>query len=263
MSVSISDCNFVQVGGGGGGVSPNLPDGYNPEWMTPPAITDTTVNGLTDVIALMCNVLDIGDRNYFSCIATGSYTVNVYTAVNGTLISTVNTASDVQTNWQIDYAVCTHQVDAETRQAYVEIVPKAGQTLTLIRFNTNHPAETNANSAPNIVAAFGALPALTTAASMFNSCYALQSVTLPALPALTTAASMFIYCYALQSVTLPALPALTTATNMFNSCYALQSVTLPALPALTTATNMFNSCYALQSVTLPALPALTNATSMF
>lgn len=257
----------IIIGGSSGSGSAiatsNLPTGYSSSWMTPPAITGTAVNGKTDVIALMCNVLDIGNRNYFSCIATGAYTVNVYTAPNGTLISTVNTATNVQTNWQIDYAACTHQVNVGTRQAYVEIVPQAGQSLTMVGFNTNHPAETNTNSAPNIVAAFAALPSLTVASSMFGACYNLQSVTLLDLPALTNATNMFGACYALQSVAFGALPALTNASSMFGACYAMQSVTLPALPALTNATSMFSACLGLQSVTLPALPAVTTATSMF
>ena len=232
-------------------------------WLTPPAMTETTMNGLTDACGLFCNVLDISDRNYFSCIATGNYTVSVYTAVNGTLISSQNIASNVQCNWQIDWANCTHQVDADTRQAYVEITPQAGQSLTLLRFNTNHPAETIVSSAPNFVSLYGVLPSLTNATSMFYACYALHSVTMQSLPALTNATSMFYACYALQSVNFSSLPALTNATSMFNACYALQSVNFSSLPALTNATSMFYACYALQSVTMQSLPALTNVTSMF
>jgi hypothetical protein len=241
-----------------GGVSPP-----SNGWLTPPVMTDTTMNGLTDACGLFCNVLDIGDRNYFSCIASGNYTVSVYTSVGGTLISSQNIVSNVQCNWQIDWATCTKSIDANTRQAYVEITPQAGQSLALLRLNTNHPAETNANSSPNFVAAYGALPTLTNATNMFTYCYALQAVTLAALSALSNATSMFASCIALQAVTLPTLPALTNATNMFAYCYALQAVTLPTLPALTNTTNMFVSCIALQAVTLPTLPALTNATSMF
>ena len=210
-------------------------------WLTPPAMTETTMNGLTDACGLFCNVLDISDRNYFSCIATGNYTVSVYTAVNGTLISSQNIASNVQCNWQIDWANCTHQVDADTRQAYVEITPQAGQSLTLLRFNTNHPAETIVSSAPNFVSLYGVLPSLTNATSMFYACYALHSVTMQSLPALTNATSMFYACYALQSVNFSSLPALTNATSMFNACYALQSVNFSSLPALTNATSMFGS----------------------
>ena len=219
-----------------------VPSGWGADWMQPPIYTETSVNGKTDVCGLVCNVLDVGDRNYFSCIASGDYTVNVYTdATAATLISTQNVAGNVQANWQIDYAACTHQLDTETRQAWVEIVPQAGQSLTMLRFNTNHPAETNVNSAPNIVTVVGVLPALTNATSMFSSCYALQSVMLPSLPSLTSATSMFSNCFSLQSVTLPSLPALTTATSMFYACFALQSVTIPSLPALTNATYMFGT----------------------
>ena len=219
-----------------------LPDGWGSSWMPPPAYDATSVNGKADVCGLLCNVLDTGNRNYFSCIAVGAYTVSVYAdATATTLISTQNVASGVQANWQIDYAACTHQFNTDTRQAWVEVVPQSGQSLTMLRFNTNHPAETNPNSSPSFVAAVGAIPNLTNATSMFQQCYSLQSVNLPNLPNLTTATSMFLYCYALQSVNLPNLSNLTTATGMFLYCYALQSVNLPNLPNLTTATNMFGT----------------------
>ena len=226
----------------GSGAAPTLPIGWGADWMQPPIYTETSVNGKTDVCGLVCNVLDVGDRNYFSCIATYAYTVNVYTdATANTLISTQDVASGVQANWQVDYADCTYQLDTETRQIWVEIVPQSGRSLTMLRFATNHPSETNANTSVNIVSIVGALPALATAANMFQQCCGLQSVTLPSLPALTTATSMFLYCYALQSVTLPSLPALANASSMFNSCYALQSVTLPSLPALANASSMFGA----------------------
>ena len=205
----------IEIGGSGGGAPP--PNGYNPEWLPAPATTDTTVNGKTDALYMLCNVLDTGNRNYFSCNASGNYTVNVYTGINGTLISTQNVTDNVQASWQIDYAACTHQLDALTRQAYVEIVPQSGQVLSALTFNTNHPAETNTNTSANFISVIGVLPALTNATNMFYACYALQSVALPNLPALTNATSMFYNCYALQSVTLPNLPALTNATSMFGT----------------------------------------------
>ena len=210
-----------------------LPDGWGSSWMPPPAYDATSVNGKADVCGLLCNVLDTGNRNYFSCIAVGAYTVSVYAdATATTLISTQNVASGVQANWQIDYAACTHQFNTDTRQAWVEVVPQSGQSLTILRFNTNHPAETNPNSSPNFAGVFGVLPALTTATSMFGACYALQSVNLPNLPALTTAASMFYACYALQSVNLPSLPVLTNATSMFGT--TVESTCLRSLRRLVT-----------------------------
>ena len=241
-----------------------LPDGWGSSWMPPPAYDATSVNGKADVCGLLCNVLDTGNRNYFSCIAVGAYTVSVYAdATATTLISTQNVASGVRANWQIDYAACTHQFNTDTRQAWVEVVPQSGQSLTMLRFNTNHPAETNPNSSPNFAGVFGVLPALTNATNMFSTCYALQSVNLSNLPALTNATSMFSTCYSLQSVNLSNLPNLTTAANMFNGCYSLQSVNLPNLPKLTTATSMFGACYSLQSVNLSNLSNLTTAANMF
>ena len=241
-----------------------LPDGWDSSWISPPARDEASVNGKTDVCGLVCNVQDIGNRNYFSCIAAGDYTVNVYTDATATsLISTQNVAANVQANWQIDYALCTHQLDTETRQAWVEVVPQSGLALTMLRFNTDHPAETNTNSSPNFVAVVGVLPALTIAENMFRGCYALQNITLPSLPALTSASYMFYACYSLQNITLPDLPALTSASYMAYACSSLQKAVLPDLPALTNASYMFLACYALQSVSLPSLPALTNASYMF
>ena len=210
-----------------------LPDGWGSSWMPPPAYDATSVNGKADVCGLLCNVLDTGNRNYFSCIAVGAYTVSVYAdATATTLISTQNVATGVQANWQIDYALCTHQLNTDTRQAWVEVVPQSGQSLTLIRFNTNHPAETNTNSSPNFVVAVGAMPNLTNATDMFRTCYALQSVNLPNLSNLTTATNMFYACGALQSVNLPSLPVLTNATSMFGT--TVESTCLRSLRRLVT-----------------------------
>ena len=100
--------------GGGGGVAPPANG-----WLAPPVMTETTMNGKTDALGMFCNVLDIGNRNYFSCIAAGAYTVSVYTSVGGALISSQNIAANVQCNWRIDWDACTHNIDADTRQAYV------------------------------------------------------------------------------------------------------------------------------------------------
>jgi hypothetical protein len=154
-------------GSGGGGASS---DGWDTAWMAKPTYDSTQVNGRSDVMGILCNVLNISDRNYFSCLATtnvGTYTVSVYTEPGGTLISSQDVASNAQCNWKIDYSACTRQLDTETRQAWVEIYPTAG-ALTSIAFNTNHPAETNVNSAQNIVGAIGVLPAVTTMANCFQ-----------------------------------------------------------------------------------------------
>jgi hypothetical protein len=232
-------------------------------WLTPPVITDTTMNGLTDACGMFCNVLDIGDRNYFSCVASGSYTVSVYTSVGGILISSQNIASNVQCNWQIDWASCTHNIDAYTRQAYVEITPQAGQSLTSLLFSTNNPAETNANSSVYLVGLFYRLPSMTNAANMNSANYALQSVTHGNYPAMINAINMHNANYALQSVTHGNYPAMTNATAMHYANYAFLSVTHGNYPAMTNATNMHYANFALQSCYFGGLSALTNATGMF
>ena len=246
-----------------GGNSPALPGGWGGGWMLPPAYDATSVNGKTDICGLVCNVLDIGNRNYFSCIATGAYTVNVYTdATATTLISTQNVASNVQANWQIDYASCTYQMDAETRQAWVEIMPQAGQTLTLLRFNTNHPAETNVNSSANIICVIHRF-SCADATNMHYANYALQSVIHGNYPLLSNATNMHCANSALQSVTHGNYPSLTNATGMHYANYALQSVTHGNYPLLTNATNMHYANYALQSAIFNGLPTVTTTTGMF
>jgi hypothetical protein len=240
-----------------GGVSPP-----SNGWLTPPILTDTTMNGLTDACGMFCNVLDIGDRNYFSCRASGAYTVSVYTSVGGTLISRQNIAANIQCNWQIDWSACTHNVDVNTRQAYTEITPQAGQSLTSLLFNTDNPAETNTNSSAYIAGLFYRLPALTNATNMHVYNTALQSVTHGNYPALVNAINMHYYNISLQSVTHGNYPALSNAINMHIYNTALQSVTHGNYPALTDATNMHYSNSALQSVTHGNYPALSNAINM-
>jgi hypothetical protein len=232
-------------------------------WLTPPVITDTTMNGLTDACGMFCNVLDIGNRNYFSCVASGDYTVSVYTSVGGILISRQNIASNVQCNWNIDWSACTHNIDAYTRQAYVEITPQAGQSLTSLLLSTNNPAETNANSSVYLVGSFYRLPSMTNAANMNNANYALLSVTHGNYPAMTNATGMHFTNYALLSVTHGNYPAMTNATGMHNGNYALLSATHGNYPAMTNATNMHNANYALQSCYFGGLSALVTIAGMF
>jgi hypothetical protein len=190
---------------------------------------------------LFCNVLDIGDRNYFSCLAAGDYTVSIYTAVGGTLISSQNIAANVQCNWQIDWDACTHNIDDYTRQAYVEITPQAGQSLTLLSFNTNHPAESNATSATYIVSAYGALPELVLADNMFVNQYSLISVIFVNLESVTVTTNMFSRCYGLQNAILTNLSALSNAANMLQACWSLHNAILTNLSTVVAFNGMLGT----------------------
>ena len=98
---------------------------------------------------------------------------------------------------------------------------------------------------------------------LFNSCVALQSVTLPSMPSLVDCGSMFRDCSSLQSITLPHLPSVVECLGMFHSCTSLTSVTLPELPSVTNCQIMFYNCKSLQSVTLPSMPSVKKCASMF
>jgi hypothetical protein len=256
--LTLHDNNIILGSIGGGGVAPPANG-----WLAPPVMTETTMNGLTDACGLFCNVLDIGDRNYFSCLAADAYTVSVYTAVGGTLISSQNVAADVQCNWQIEWDACTHNIDADTRQAYVEITPQSGQSLTLLRFNTNHPAETNANSTPYIASMFQRLPNMLTANLMYNNNYLLTSATHGNYPLLTNATSMHNNNFGLASVTHGNYPLLTNATTMHGNNSALTSATHGNYPLLTNATSMHNSNFALQYAYFGDLSAVNVVSGMF
>jgi hypothetical protein len=244
-------------GGSSGGVSPPANG-----WLTPPIMTYDTINGLTDACGMFCNVLNIGDRNYFSCVASGNYTVSVYTSVGGTLISRQNISANVQCNWQIDWSACTHNIDTDTRQAYAEVTPQAGQSLSSLLFTTNNPAETNPSSEAYIVALFYRLPALAYAVNMLIYNGALQSVIHGNYPLLTNATNMHYSNSVLQSVIHGNYQALVSAVGMHNSNSALQSVIHGNYPVMTNAEYMHNVNYALQSVKHGNYPVMTNATNM-
>jgi hypothetical protein len=257
--------SILTIGGGGGSSSGSSSGSVSPQetgWLTPPIITNDTINGLTEACGMFCNVLNIGDRNYFSCAASGAYTVSVYTSVGGTLISRQNIAANTQCNWQIDWANCTHNIDANTRQAYVEATPQAGQALTFVMFNNNNTAETNPNSESYLVSLFYRLPSLASADSMLIYNGSLHSVTHGNYPAIVSAIGMHHSNSVLKSVTHGNYPSMTSAINMHIYNSALQSVTHGNYPVLTNATNMHHSNSALQSVTHGNYPLLTNATNM-
>lgn len=262
--------------------SADYPEGWDTSWLAPPTITDTTVNGKTDACGLVCNVLDIGDRNYFSCIATGDYTVNVYTKVNGSLISTQDVASGVQADWQIDYALCTHQLSTDTRQAWVEIVPQSGETITFASLNTNHPAETNTNSCGSYVYIILRLPFATVLSSFaagqrgINGADIYSPITISISSILQSASSLRSFkifaplataaVAALASVSAStvnlSLPSVSTATSIIQSSVAIQYANIDFGTSTVSLGNIATACTGLQSLTVVA-PNGNTATAAF
>ena len=107
------------------------------------------------------------------------------------------------------------------------------------------------------------LSSVTNTSSMFQSCYALQSVPLFDLASVTDTTNMFYGCSSLQSVPLFDLASVTNTSAMFQNCSSLQSVPLFDLASVTNTTNMFYRCSSLQSVPLFDLSSVTNTTNMF
>ncbi|MFN9721371.1 MAG: BspA family leucine-rich repeat surface protein [Planctomycetota bacterium] len=167
--------------------------------------------------------------------------------------------------------------------AVVTITPQAGQNLTVVNFFQKHGQTGLANgyttgwldlamAIPQVSGAnltiggattvvhglverinIVAVGALTSMASLFNGCRALQSLpSLPSATAVTNMSSMFTSCFSLQ--TIPPFPgsvaAVTTMASMFQTCFSLQ--TIPPFPgsvaAVTAMNNMFNSCSSLQTI---------------
>lgn len=108
-----------------------------------------------------------------------------------------------------------------------------------------------------------ALPYCLNTVSMFNTCYALQSVDLSGLVAVTTASTMFAACYSLQTVDASSMGAVTNATSMFNTCYALRTVDVSGMSSVTNATTMFSVCHSLQEIDISGMTAIINAYGMF
>lgn len=88
-----------------------------------------------------------------------------------------------------------------------------------------------------------------TGSNLFQSCLALKTVTMPSTTSsLTSTSSMFNGCYALQSVNLFDTSNVTNMTNMFRECHSLQSVPNFNTAKVTTMSGMFLSCYSLQII---------------
>ena len=104
---------------------------------------------------------------------------------------------------------------------------------------------------------------VTNMGSMFNGCTSLQSVPLFNTTNVNTMSYMFAYCYSLQSVPLFNTQNVTTMSYMFASCSPLQSVPLFNTQNVIGMGSMFQGCVSLQSVPLFNTQNVTNMTSMF
>jgi hypothetical protein len=252
LGVEYDNGNLVGSLEPGGGVV--LPNDYPYGWLPPPTVDNTakTINGKNQVIALICDVLDVS-VNTFSFVAAGAYTINVYAAVGGALISSQNVASGAQGDWTIAYADCTHQV-GDIRQAYIEIIPQAGQNITSLSFNTaTHHL---------IAAVFIAIPYATTLFSAFSNRTVTAYAEIVHAPLLVTMTNTFTSS-GIKRLILPALPEVTSMASIVNGASALRKLTVGATPKATTLNNAFYASKAIESIELAGLEFVTGTSSAF
>lgn len=94
--------------------------------------------------------------------------------------------------------------------------------------------------------------------TMFNTAYGIKNITINATACnhITTLASTFYQCYALEEVNfLGELSVVTTLASAFYQCYNLQSAIIPSCATLSdnaTTSSMFYNCLSLRSVQLPS-----------
>lgn len=107
------------------------------------------------------------------------------------------------------------------------------------------------------------MPNCTTMQSAFQTCSALQSITIPPIPLVTDMQSAFNGCGSLITINLPSsLPSVTNANNLFSGNYALTSIVVPEMPNATSWTTTFQNCVNLLQVVIPSWDA-SDCTSIF
>ncbi len=219
--------------------------------------------------------------------ATGNFTVDWG---DGSAVD--NVASGVQAQHQYTYA--TIPVGTLSTRGYKQVIititPQAGQQLLSVDLNKRHTSASaqiqssnwlditcSCNAASTL--GFTSAGTLTrsslleratilngqlrlSTASMFNSCYALQSVPLFDTSFVTNMSVMFSSCRSLQIVPIFNTSSVTNMTSMFASCSSLQRVPLFNTAVVTNMAYMFASCSSLQSVPIFNTAAVTNTASM-
>jgi surface protein len=253
------------------------------DWLTLPTVGDTEQK----FVGLMAITND--DSNFAALLARGAYTVDWG---DGTV---EDIADNVQAEHLYDYSAISNATLSSRgyKQVIVTVTPQTGSDLTVININRKHSqaglqayetgwldievGSPNFGAGSSIVIGGAEIVrrrwlervriancgGMTNAASMFNTCVALQSVPLFNTASVTTMANMFLNCYALQSVPLFNTASVTSMFNMFNTCVALQSVPLFNTASVASMSSMFNTCYALQSVPLFNTASVTTMASMF
>lgn len=256
---------------------PNSNGLYPATWLPLPDYKDGALGGYAQSCWMLCRV-DQRGANRFAFRASGSYTLDVLTAVDGVLIYTVNAASNVQSNFKVNYNSCsvTSTQPDGARLCIVRITPQMGQNLTTLALSgLLHPEETTVSSSSKIiwsricgqwlnVLALNASHmteyfelygpnVIASGSSLLAANFSLKSIDL-LLPMATSLLSCCAGAYTAKTAKIYA-PMATNLTTLFSGCYCLTSA-IVYCPLALTMTNFLgagtssSSCYNLQSLEL-------------
>jgi surface protein len=233
----------------------------------------------SQVFSGLLAVLD-NDSNYVALLVNGStgYTVDWG---DGT---TTNHTANTKAEHKYDYSTISASTESTRgyRQVVVTVTMQSGGNMTTFNLNQRHARFTvntnipwldfNLNS-PNLTsitiggstvtngwlerAGIYEVGTLTSAASMFLSCYSLQSVPLFNTASVTNMSSMFITCSSLQTVPLFNTASVTNMLGMFQNCNSLQTVPLFNTASVTNMQSMLRSCWSLERVPALNMSAVT------
>lgn len=262
-------------------------------WVKPSDWLTYTVPSASDQKVIGTVAVFNQDSNYFAILAAttdaSQYTVDWGDGTTSDHIS--NSVAEKNYTWS---SISSGTLTSEGyRQAIVTITPKiAGRTFSQLNLNRRHSALTASTTffspwlslaiaAPNAATlSIGASSSTTTvitallqqvqiissnitsAASLFTNCYALQDVTFNTSGTLTSTSSMFNSCRNLKVAPYFNTASVTNMSNMFNACPVLESVPLYNTASVTTMATMFNGCYSLKNVPFLNTALVTNMSNM-
>jgi hypothetical protein len=225
----------------------NPPETYTRpnDWLTLPDVT-----GL-EKFAGLCAV-DGGGTDYIALQCAGAYTVDWGDGTAPQDVATNTTAEHI-----FDYdALAGTECSRGYRQSIVTIVPQVGQNLTKVDLKFKHSASASAERATgwlDVAVAGTQLTTLQIGGITTVGNRRLEKFSLIGSHAITTFASLFRGCHALQSVTFTAsTAAVTSFGRMFQDCYKLANLPFFDVSGMsagtTTAYYMFTNCFALRSI---------------
>ncbi len=224
----------------------------NSEWLTltAPGSTEQKFVGLFAVYD--------NDSNYLRFVCQGAVTVDWGDGTSS------NVASGVGADKQYTFSSISSatQTSQGYRQVIITVTPQAGQNLTYIDLNRQNPRTNMRGNNPwlDIAIAGPNLTTLGITSTISNN--TLERVNLVS-SALTSYASLFSNCRALQSVTVNTSATLTSVSNMFNDCRALQVAPFFNTSTVTNFSSMFVNCSNLIEVPTYNTAAATNVNGMF